>query len=107
MKILLDENLPKKLKHYFQGYEIFTVRDMGWHGKTNGELIKLLIAGGFDLLITFDKNLQHQQNFEEFPITVLALSASDNTYATVKQLVPKIKRILSEPLTIGVTGIKL
>lgn len=107
MKILLDENLPKKLKQDFQGFEIYTVRDKGWQGKTNGELIKLMIAGGFDLLITFDKNLQHQQNFEKFPMAVLALSASDNTYATMKALVPKIKRRLSEPLKIGVTGIKL
>ena len=107
MKILLDENLPKKLKQDFQGFEIFTVRDKGWHGKTNGELIKLMIEAGFDLVITFDKNPGHQQNFEKFPMTVLALSASDNTNSTMKELVPGIKRILSEPLTTGVTGLTL
>jgi predicted nuclease of predicted toxin-antitoxin system len=39
MKILLDENIPTKVKFDFgEGYEIFTVRDMNWLGKKNGEL---------------------------------------------------------------------
>ncbi|HZY10573.1 MAG TPA: DUF5615 family PIN-like protein [Bacteroidota bacterium] len=56
MRILLDENLPKKLKLHFQGFEIFTVRDRGWTGKTNGELIQLMIAERFDVLLTFNTN---------------------------------------------------
>lgn len=40
MKTLLDENLPKKVKYDFgEGYEMKTVRDMGWLGKKNGELL--------------------------------------------------------------------
>ncbi len=38
MKLVLDENLPKKLKSGFPGHEVFTVPEMGWAGKTNGEL---------------------------------------------------------------------
>jgi hypothetical protein len=39
MKILLDENLPAKLKYDFgSNHTIFTVRDMNWLGKKNGEL---------------------------------------------------------------------
>jgi predicted nuclease of predicted toxin-antitoxin system len=33
MKLLLDENLPKRLKLDFPEFEIFTVTDMGWNGK--------------------------------------------------------------------------
>ena len=57
MKLLLDENLPKRLKADFPGHETFTVSDLGWNGKTNGELLKLMMEDGFDVLITFDKNL--------------------------------------------------
>ena len=56
MKLLLDENLPKKLKQDFIDYDIFTVRDQGWNGCENGELLVLMIQNGFELLITFDKN---------------------------------------------------
>ena len=34
----------------------------------------------FDTLLTFDKNLQYQQNFAKYPITVFVLNAEDNTY---------------------------
>lgn len=63
MKLLLDENLPKRLKLDFSEHQIYTVRDKNWEGKKNGELMSLLIENSFDALLTFDKNLQHQQNF--------------------------------------------
>ena len=30
MRLLLDENLPKRLKADFPDHEIFTVREKGW-----------------------------------------------------------------------------
>ena len=65
MRLLLDENLPKRLKQDFPGHEIYTVADRQWTGKQNGELLKLMLDNDFAALLTFDKNLQHQQNFEE------------------------------------------
>jgi hypothetical protein len=106
MKLLLDENLPKKLKNDFPGHEVFTVREKGWEGKTNGELLKLMLDSAFDVLLTFDKNLQHQQNFKKYTITVFILSAPDNTYLTLQKLVPKILTFLSEPLPGGIIEIK-
>jgi hypothetical protein len=65
MKLLLDENLPKKLKADFTGHQIFTLRDKGWLGIKNGQLLQLMLADSFDALLTFDKNLQYQQNFKK------------------------------------------
>ncbi len=48
MKILLDENLPRKLKADFGiNYNVKTVRDMGWLGKKNGELLNLMVSNKF------------------------------------------------------------
>ena len=57
MRLLLDENLPKRLKLYFQEHEIYTVADKGWTGISNGKPLELLIENEFDVLMTFDKNL--------------------------------------------------
>lgn len=57
MKLLIDENLPKKQKLDFPEHEIFTVSDMSWNSKKNGELLKLMLEQEFELLLTFDKNL--------------------------------------------------
>ena len=91
MKLLLDENLPKRLKRDFAEYEIFTVRDKGWSSKKNGELLELMLAEDFNVLITFDQNLEHQQNFEKYPITVFVLIAENNTYQILSELVPNMK----------------
>jgi predicted nuclease of predicted toxin-antitoxin system len=102
MKLLLDENLPKRLKSDFPNHQIFTVRDMGWNGKKNGELMKLLIENNFDTLITFDKNLQFQQNFEKYQVPVIVLNALDNTYFTLQLLSSKVNELLKNNLSNGV-----
>lgn len=105
MKLLLDENLPRKFKQDFQEYEIFTVREQGWNGITNGELLKLMIDNGFEILITFDKNLQHQQNFDKYPICVIVLTALSNQYKDLHPLVDSIKNKIRDP-TIGSTIVR-
>lgn len=90
MKLLLDENLPKKLKGDFIGYSVFTVRDQGWNGVKYGELIQLMLSRGFDALITFDKNLEHQQNFQRYTVTIFVLAAINNTYIELSKLTSKI-----------------
>ena len=107
MKVLLDENLPKKLKIDLQEFEVFTVRDKDWNGKKNGELLALLVSDNFDELITFDKNLQYQQNFKKYSIPVLVLNALDNTHITLCKLVPQIKIILNSELKPGPIEIKV
>lgn len=96
MRLLLDENLPKKLKLDFPEYEIFTVRDKGWNGIKNGKLLELMIAEGFHALLTFDKNLQYQQNFQKYTLTVFVLNAATNTYAVLTPLLAKVKAALAE-----------
>lgn len=95
MKLLLDENLPKRLKTDFPNHEVFTVREKEWDGIKNGELLKLMLENDFNALLTFDKNLQHQQNFIKFPITVFVLSAFNNTYVELTTLSPQINEILA------------
>ncbi|OUJ73517.1 DUF5615 family PIN-like protein [Hymenobacter crusticola] len=96
MRLLLDENLPKRLKLDFPNHEIFTVRDKGWNGVKNGELLKRMLADSFDALLTFDKNLQHQQNFEKYTLTVFVLNTKINTYAVLTRLSDKVNSILNK-----------
>ncbi|MBC7774542.1 MAG: DUF5615 family PIN-like protein [Phycisphaerae bacterium] len=94
MRLLLDENLPMRLRKELPGHEAFTVNYMGWSGKKNGELLALMLQEGFEVLITFDKNLQFQQNFDKYPITVIVLSAEGNDYLTLKPFMPDVLEML-------------
>lgn len=92
MKLLLDENLPVKLKFRFieSGLDAFTARDMQWLGKENGDLLRLMLENDFTAFVTIDNNLSFQNNFIDYPISVIVLVAHDNTYETIMEFFDKI-----------------
>ncbi len=95
MKLLLDENLPEKLKLHFPLHEVFTVRDLTWNGIKNGALLALMLQNGFEALLSFDQNIPHQQNFTTYPITVFVFIAPANTYPVLEPLCTKVNEFLS------------
>jgi len=96
MKILLDENIPRRLKFDFgNDIEVSTVQELNWQGKKNGELLGLMTFAGFDIFITLDKNLKYQQNLKSFSIQILILDASDSRYQTLQPLILKVTKALS------------
>jgi hypothetical protein len=54
MLLLLDECVPRPLKRELVGHDVRHVVDMGWSSKRNGELLRLMVAEGFDALLTVD-----------------------------------------------------
>ena len=90
MKILLDENLPIKLKSHLTGYEIYTVRDMNWDGYKNGDLLTAMAANGFSILITTDKNLEYQQNIRDSGISLIILDVLLLKWEYIEPLIEKI-----------------
>ena len=101
MRVLLDENLPKRLKYRLleQNHDASTAREMGWDGKKNGELLGLLTLSGFEVLITSDKNLIHQQNLDKFQVSVLLLNIKANRYPYIQPLLDNILQTLGSELT--------
>lgn len=95
MKILLDENIPTKVKFDFgEGYAVKTVKDMGWLGKKNGELLGLAAFNGFDIFITLDRNLRNQQNLNKVDLKFILLLATDNKHQTLQPLIEKATKLL-------------
>jgi hypothetical protein len=101
MNLLLDENLPRRHKQDLSEYEVYTVEDCNWRGVSNGLLLERMIQQKFEVLLTFDKNLRHQQNFLKYSVGVLILHAESNQYKTLQLLVPKIKAVLSQTVKSG------
>jgi hypothetical protein len=50
-----------------------------------------MVINCFDALLTFDKNLQYQQNFSKCSLPVLVLVALDSTYLSLSAMVSTIK----------------
>ena len=88
MKILFDENMPRPLRQHFIGHSVYTVQDMGWAGVTNGSLLALADAQNFNILLTFDRNLEYQQNLTGRKVAVIVIVASDKRVSALLPLVP-------------------
>ena len=93
MKILLDECADERLAHDFTGHEVLTVRQMGWKGKQNGELLALA-ERHFEAFVTTDRNLSFQQNLKRFSIAVLVLTAPTNRLSDLRPIVPALLKAL-------------
>ncbi|MGB9620262.1 MAG: DUF5615 family PIN-like protein [Armatimonadota bacterium] len=87
MKILIDENLPRKLAAHLEGHECRTVVECGWSGKKNGELLALADSQ-FDVLLTLDKNLPFQQDLGSVRIAVLIIRARSNRIQDLLPVIP-------------------
>ena len=94
MRILLDEDLPRRLGDRLIGHEVSTVPKSGWAGVKNGKLLALA-ATRFDVFLTMDKNLEFQQNRATLPVAVLVIEAMSNRLEDLSPLVPDILRELN------------
>ena len=95
MRILLDENVPRKLKQAFPGFIVATVGEMGWAGVKNGELLKL-VENVFDVLITVDKGVQHQNTMQSKNIALITLIVRWNKLRYLLPLIPQVLQAIAD-----------
>jgi len=63
MRILFDQGTPVGIRTALRSHYVRTARQLGWGTLTNGDLLPQAEAAGFDVLVTTDQNIPHQQNF--------------------------------------------
>lgn len=91
MRLLLDENLPHRLRTEILGHEVITTAYMGWSGIENGELLRRAAAESFDGLVTNDRGLEYEQNQKTLPLAVIVLIAETNTIESLRRLLPQFQ----------------
>lgn len=79
MHILFDHNLPRKLRHHLPPHTVRLTKELEWNQFNNGDLLNLA-QNEFDVLLTVDANIYHQQNVALYDIAVIVLRVYDNTY---------------------------
>ena len=77
MKVLLDEDLPHKLRLAIPNHEVITVSHLGWKGLKNGELLRAAEDAGFEVFLTGDQKLPSQQNLKKRALPIVVLSTLD------------------------------
>jgi hypothetical protein len=72
VRILFDQGTPVPLRALLVGHDVSTAFELGWSRLTNGELLAAT-EGRFDLLITTDRQLRHQQSLRGRRVSILVL----------------------------------
>ena len=97
MRLLLDECLDARLRRNLPGHDVSTVQREGWSGVKNGRLLAQIAASGrFDVFVTVDKNMPHQQNLRVIPFAVVVLRARSNRYEHTAPLMAELLARLQE-----------
>jgi hypothetical protein len=94
VRILLDENLDWRLSRELVGHAVDSVPLIGWSGTKNGALLRRAVEAGYDVFITIDGGIFHQQNVEKLGLAVVALRAKTNRLGDTKLLMPEVLSML-------------
>ena len=81
MKILLDHGTPRPLRWEFPGHSVDTAADKGWDRLSNGDLIDSAGQDGYEILITTDQNIRHQQDLAGRRLAIVVLLSGAWPYA--------------------------
>lgn len=91
MRILFDQGVPVPPRRHLTGHDVATAHEEGLSAVGNGELLRRADAR-FDLLITTDKNLRHQQNLSGLRLAVVVLPTT--SWSKIRKNLNKIAAAL-------------
>jgi len=95
MRVLLDANIPRDLRHHITGHNVETARYAGLHDVDDGTLLDAM-AGRFDVLVTGDGSIPYQQVIAGRPIAVVLLRARGNRIEDLQPLVSQLLAVLRQ-----------
>jgi hypothetical protein len=65
MRVLFDQGTPVPIRRFQTIHSVRTAAEQEWTTLENGQLLDAAEASGFDVLLTTDKNIRHQQNLAD------------------------------------------
>jgi predicted nuclease of predicted toxin-antitoxin system len=92
-RVLLDNCVPRRLAALIEGHTVASVVDLGWGNLKDAELLDRM-AGRYDVLITVDRGIRHQQRVRGRSFSIVVLRARTNRLVDLLLLVPPLLQIL-------------
>lgn len=94
MRILFDQGTPAPLRHALIGHTVSTAYEMEWTQLDNGALLAAAEMQ-FDVFVTTDQNLRHQQNLSgrQLAILILPTTSWPKIRARAKQVISAVNAL--------------
>lgn len=99
-RILLDQNIPLPLARQLIGHDVVHASQRSWGRLTNGDLLAAAQRDGFEVLISADRGILHEQNPANRRIALVILDS--NRWPIVRENVESIRRAVEEVEPAGV-----
>ena len=90
MRVLLDHCTPKGLVRALPEHEVQTARNEGWREAKNGDLLTNAEKAGYEVFITTDQGILHQQNMANRKIAVVVLT--NTKWGAIRRRLEEIRR---------------
>ena len=90
MKVLLDECLPRDLRHELRDHEAHTVQWAGFKGMNNGALLRAAESAGYEVLLTVDEGIPYQISAASSSLAIIVLRSATNKIEDLKVLVDSL-----------------
>jgi hypothetical protein len=94
MRVLFDHGTPSGIAGSLSGHEVTEAIERGWDRISNGELLNVAEAAGFNVLLATDKRIRYQQNFTGQKLAVVVLGNS--TWRVVRLYLDRIVLAVNE-----------
>ena len=92
MRILLDHNVPRQLRGQLTGHNVDMADERGWAALSNGLLLDQAEESGYEIMITADKSIPHQQNLGRRNLALIVLGA--NRWLLIQPKVEDVRNAL-------------
>ena len=99
MRILVDECVPSGVKAAFGGHIVKSVTETRWRSSKDGPLLALA-QDEFDVFVTIDRSLEHQQNLARLKLGFVVVRVPSNELAYYLPLFEQL-RIAAESVQKG------
>lgn len=91
--MFIDECVDWRLLRSLEGHEVKTAKQMGWSELKNGTLLREA-AKQFDVFLSTDSGIEHQNNLFAIDIAVVILEPKRNKLSELVPLVSKLLKVL-------------
>ncbi len=98
MRILFDQGTPVPLRRALHGHRVTTVYEHGWSTLADGPLLVAAERAGFEVFITTDQQLKHQQQLAGRRLAILVLGST--SWPRIEPHADAIRQVVTQ-LTAG------
>ena len=94
MRILFDHGTPGPLRNHLPGHSVDRSAERGWELLENGKLIRKAEEEGYEIIVTTDQNMRHQQNLAGRKLAVVVLLST--AWPRVQQRTEEIRTAIED-----------